>query len=90
MELQWSTQQASVEVGGGGVLEPRASSDFVRKFWEILELAANSGSHLPENLGKSGILTASFAGAPITSGERCHVTQPRARINVSCSRADNK
>ena len=36
------------------MLEPRASSDIVGKFWEILELAANSGSHLPENLGKSG------------------------------------
>jgi hypothetical protein len=33
---------------------------------------------------------ASFAGAPITPRERCHVTQPRARINVSCSCADHK
>ena len=28
--------------------------------------------------------------APITDDERCHVTQPRARINVSCSRAGLK
>jgi hypothetical protein len=34
--------------------------------------------------------TASFAGAPITARERRHVTQPRARINVSCSRAGHK
>ena len=34
--------------------------------------------------------TASFAGAPITPRERCHVTQPRAGINVSCSRAGQK
>jgi hypothetical protein len=34
--------------------------------------------------------TASFVGAPIMSRERCHVTQPRARINVSCSRAGLK
>jgi hypothetical protein len=28
--------------------------------------------------------------APITARERCHVTQPRARINVSCSRVGHK
>jgi hypothetical protein len=33
---------------------------------------------------------ASFAGAPITARERRHVTQPRARFNVSCSRAGHK
>ena len=37
----------------------------------------------------------SFKHAPgfsalITDDERCHVTQPRARINVSCSRAGHK
>jgi hypothetical protein len=35
-------------------------------------------------------ILASFAGASITPRERCHVTQPRARINVSCSRAGRK
>ena len=39
------------------------------------------------NSGKFPEILASFAGAPITARERCHVTQPRARINVSCSRA---
>ena len=33
---------------------------------------------------------ASFAGALITPRERCHVTQPRARVNVSCSRAGDR
>ena len=40
--------------------------------------------------GFSHYQTASFAGAPITTRESCHVTQPRAWINVSCSRADQK
>jgi hypothetical protein len=52
-----------------------------------------SGS--PQNPGnrRQGILgflrhqTASFMGAPITAGKSCHVTQPGARVNVSCSRA---
>jgi hypothetical protein len=34
--------------------------------------------------------SASFAGAPIKPRERRHVTQPRAGINVSCSRAGHK
>ena len=53
----------------------------------------NSGSHLQGIPGIPGILhhrTASFAGSPITARERRHVTQPRARINVSCSRAGQK
>jgi hypothetical protein len=33
---------------------------------------------------------ASFAGAPITDDKRCHVTQPRWRINVGCGRAGQK
>ena len=60
---------------------------------EFSSPSQNSGSHLPGILGKSGNLhhqTASFAGAPITPRERCHVTQPRARINVRCSRAGHK
>ena len=47
-----------------------------RKFWDFL--------------GFSHHQTTSFAGAPIATRERCHVTQPRARINVSCSRAGHK
>jgi hypothetical protein len=44
-----------------------------------------------ENLSaeNSGIL-GHKASAPITSQERCHVTQPRAGINVSCSPAGHK
>jgi hypothetical protein len=34
--------------------------------------------------------TASFAGAPEKRRDFCHVTQPRARVNVSCSRAGQK
>jgi hypothetical protein len=43
-----------------------------------------------ENVGILHHRTASFAGAPITDDKRCHVTQPRAKINVSCSRAGPK
>ena len=46
-----------------------------------------TGREFRENLGFLHHQTASFVGAPITTRERCHVTQPRARINVSCSRA---
>jgi hypothetical protein len=60
---------------------------------EFSSPSQNPGGHLPGILGKSGNLhhqTASFAGAPITPRERCHVTQPRAGINVCCSRAGHK
>ena len=60
-------------MGGGGVLEPRASSDFVGKSWEnsgkFSSSPQNSGSHLQGIPGKVGILhhrTASFAGASQT------------------------
>jgi hypothetical protein len=69
-------------VGGGGALEPWASSDFRESSGRIPSSPQNSESHLPGILGKSGILTASF--------DVSHVTQPRARINVSCSRAGQK
>jgi hypothetical protein len=36
-------------VGGGGELEPWASSDFVGKSWEILELAAKFWEGIPGN-----------------------------------------
>jgi hypothetical protein len=58
-----------------------------RKILGDVELAAKSWQSSAENSGISGIFAssdASFAGAPITPRERCHVTQPRARINVSC------
>ena len=94
---QWVTHEASVQhapglsgVGGGGVLEPPT---FSKNPEEFSSPSQNSGSHLPVILGKSGNLhhqTASFAGAPIMTRERCRVTQPRARINVSCSRAGQK
>ena len=78
-------------VGGGGVVEPWASSDFLGKSWEssgrIPSSPQNPGSHLPEILGILHHQTASFAGA---TRERCHVTQPRARINVSHSRVGQK
>ena len=100
-KIQWVTHEASVEhapglsgvgwaVGGGGVLEPPTFSENPGEFSSPPQ---NPGGHLPGILGKSGNLhhqTASFAGAPIKPRERCHVTQPRAGINVGCSRADNK
>jgi hypothetical protein len=95
VELQWITHQALVQhapcfsgVGGDGVLEPWASSDFLGKSWESLgripSSPQNPGGHLPEILGILHHQTASFAGAPITDDKRYHVTQPRARVNVSC------
>ena len=82
--LQCSTHQSSA-VGWCA-----RASDFLGKSWGILELAANPGREFRENLGFLHHRAASFAGAPITPRERRHVTQPRARINVSCSRADHK
>ena len=53
VELQWSFSGAGTglqwrcgAVGGGGVLEPLASSDFLGKSWEILEPVTRiDGSH---------------------------------------------
>jgi hypothetical protein len=86
---------ASVEAWGwGGVLEPWASSDFFGKSWEnsgrFSSPSPNPGSHRQGIPGISHHQTASFAGAPITTRERCLVTRLRARINVSCSRAGHK
>ena len=54
-KLQWVTHEASVQhapglsgVGGGGVVEPWASSDFVRKSWESSGRIPSS----PQNSGK--------------------------------------
>ena len=64
--LQWSTQQASVEhaagFSGGGVLEAWASSDFLRKSWEIPEPVAKSWDHRRRILGNSGNLASHRMG----------------------------
>ena len=58
--------------------------------------AACTRFHLPVILGILGILgilhhqTASIESGPEKRRDLSHVTQPRARINVSCSRADHK
>jgi hypothetical protein len=99
--LQWNTHEASVDnalgFSGSRTRLQWSFSGGVGLWVGVLcsSPSQNSGSHLPEILGIRGFLhhqTASFAGAPITPRERCHVTQPRARINVSCSRsrADHK
>ena len=80
-------------VGGGGVLEPLTPSDFLRKSKIVGNSRApsqNPGSHLPEILEFLHHQTASFVSAPEKRQYSCHVIQPRARINVSCSRADQK
>ena len=84
--LRCSTHQALV-------VWVRVPPTFLENAGEFLSPSQNSGSHLLGILGKSGNLhhqTASFAGAPIMSQERCHVTQPRAKINVRCSHAGHK
>ena len=82
--FQWVTHEASMEGVCARALGPVRLS---RKILGDVELAAKSWQSSAENSGISGIFAssdASFAGAPITPRERCHVTQPRARINVSC------
>jgi hypothetical protein len=71
----------------------RASSDFLGKSWKNPG-KISSRSHRQGILRNSGIFAssdgirrhqmASFTGAPITPRDQCHVTQPRASINVSC------
>ena len=86
--LQW--------FGWGGVLEPWASSDFVGKFWEILELAAKFWESSTGNSGKICDFcirrhhSRVHQSRPEERGYLSHVTQPRSRINVSCSRAGHK
>jgi hypothetical protein len=92
--LQWSAHKVVVEhaLGEGGVLEPWASSDLLGKSGENSG-GISSPSQNAEFWQILGILhhqTASFAGAPITSHKSGHVTQLRARVNVSCSRAGHK
>ena len=92
--LRCSTHQASVEVWGCGwgvvCSSPGRRPTFSENPGEFSSPSQNPGSHLQGIPGKSGNFAASFAGAPITPRERCYVTQPRARINVSCSRADHE
>jgi hypothetical protein len=45
------------------------------------------GSHLPEILGNSGIV---HRCTNHDTWDLCHVTQPGVRINVSCSRANDR
>jgi hypothetical protein len=73
-------------VGEGGVLEPWASwSDFLGKSWEnfgkISSPSQNPGSH------RQGIDFCIIRQHRSWERDLCHVTQPRARVNVSCSRA---
>ena len=73
--------------------------------WRLRGCGVVGGMMTPRNLRRAqatprlerqGILgflhheTASFKGAPEKRRDQCHVTQPRARFNVSCSRADHK
>ena len=68
-------------VGGGGVLEP----------WENSGRISSSPQNSESCAGNSGIFWEFCIIRPtITTREWCQVTQPRARINVSCSRADHK
>ena len=73
-KIQWVTHEASVEhapglsgvggaVGGGGVLEPPTFSENPGEFSSPPQ---NPGGEFWENLHHQ---TASFAGAPITTGE---------------------
>jgi hypothetical protein len=75
IRLQWSFSGARTRlqwrrgaVGGGGVVEPWASSDFLGENpGEFSSPSQNSGSHLPGILGIPGFL---HAGAPITTREK--------------------
>jgi hypothetical protein len=94
--LQWITHQASVEAAW---VWGWASSDFLGKSWKNPG-KISSRSHRQGILRNSGIFAssdgirrhqmASFTGAPIPPRDQCHVTQPRASINVSCSRAGHE
>ena len=95
-KLRWSMHQASsVWVGLRGWCAQ--ASDFLGKSWGILEPAAKSWGSSAGNSGKiwefciirrhrSRVLQS----RPEKRRDLSHVTQPRARINVSCSRAGHK
>jgi hypothetical protein len=82
---------------GGGVLEPWAPSDFLRKSWEILEPVAKFWESPAGNSGKFWDFciirrhrSRVHQSRPEKRRDLRHVTQPRARVNVSCSRAGHK
>jgi hypothetical protein len=64
--LRWSTHQASAVRVGVVCSSLRLSREILGNSRAPPQ---NPGGHLPGILGKSGILTASFEGAPITTGE---------------------
>jgi hypothetical protein len=85
--IQWSTHQASVEAawvwgcGWGWCARAlglvRHSRKILGKSWEIHEPVAKSGEWVHQS-------------RPEKRRYLCHVTQPRARVNVSCNRTDQK
>ena len=60
------------------------------KSWKFWSTSQNPGNHQQGILAFLHHQRALFTGAPITDNKRYHVTQPRARINVSCSSAGLK
>ena len=103
--LQWIAHQALVEHAPGfsaactrgGVLEPWASSDFLGKSWGNLELAAKFWDSPAGNSGKIWEFciirrhrSRVHQSRPESRRDLSHMTQPRARINVSCSRANDR
>ena len=61
-------------VGGGGALEPWATSDFLGKSWEILELAAKFWESPAEN---SGIFASSDGIVHGCTNHECTNHDPR-------------
>ena len=98
--LQWSTHQVSVQHAPGfscvGVLEPLAPSDFLRKSREILEPVAKSwespaGKFWEFCIRRHRSRSRVHQSQPEKRRDLCsHVTQPRARVKVSCSRAGHR
>ena len=87
-KLRCSTHQASVVWVGVVCSSLRLSRKILGNSRARRKILGVICRKIWENLGFLHHQTASFVGAPITR-ERRHVTQPRARINVSCSRADH-
>ena len=70
------------------MLGPLALSDFLGKSWEILEPVAKSKfwDFCVMRRHRSRV----HQSRPEKRRDLCHVTQPRAKVNVSCSRAGLK
>ena len=85
--LQCSTHQASAVWWGVVCSSLRLSRKILGNSRARSKILGVICREFWEKLGFLHHQTASFAGAPITDDERCHVTQPHAGINVSCSRA---